>query len=70
MNKKERAAIVKKVLNELFPHPEIPLQHSSPYTLLIAVLLCSKHRRPSQSDHTGAFCQSQYSGKNDQIDHL
>ncbi len=39
---KQRAQFVKKTLQELFPHPEIPLQHSDPYTLLIAVLLSAR----------------------------
>ncbi|MCE2982728.1 MAG: endonuclease III [Parachlamydia sp.] len=30
---------ISKILNTLYPEPAIPLQHSSPYTLLIAVLL-------------------------------
>ncbi|HSX27104.1 MAG TPA: endonuclease III [Chlamydiales bacterium] len=30
------------ILDELFPHPEIPLEHSDPYTLLIAVLLSAQ----------------------------
>ena len=31
-----------KILNELFPHPKIPLEHQDPYTLLIAVLLSAQ----------------------------
>ena len=42
MNKKERAHFVKKVLHKYFPHPEIPLTHKDPYTLLIAVLLSAQ----------------------------
>ncbi|MBI2742792.1 MAG: endonuclease III [Chlamydiales bacterium] len=42
MNKKEKAQLVQKVLNKLFPHPEIPLCHRDPYTLLIAVLLSAQ----------------------------
>lgn len=38
----KKAKIIKKILNELFPSPAIPLQHSSPYTLLIAVLLSAQ----------------------------
>lgn len=30
---------IKKILNTLYPEPPIPLIHSSPYTLLISVLL-------------------------------
>lgn len=33
---------VQKVLNAYFPHPEIPLIHNDPYTLLIAVLLSAQ----------------------------
>lgn len=42
MTKKERAAFVQKMLNRSFPHPKIPLRHSSKYTLLIAVLLSAQ----------------------------
>ena len=31
-----------KILNELYPEPAIPLQHSDPYTLLIAVVLSAQ----------------------------
>ena len=31
-----------KILDQLFPNPEIPLQHQDPYTLLIAVLLSAQ----------------------------
>ena len=42
MKKQERADFIGKILNELFPHPKIPLQHKDPYTLLIAVLLSAQ----------------------------
>lgn len=42
MDKKARAAFIKKTLNHLFPHPQIPLHHKSAYTLLIAVLLSAR----------------------------
>jgi endonuclease-3 len=42
MTKQERAAYVLKRLNELYPEPPIPLDHSDPYTLLIAVLLSAQ----------------------------
>ncbi len=42
MNKKERAHIIEKHLNRLFPHPQIPLQHDDAFTLLIAVLLSAQ----------------------------
>ncbi len=42
MTKKERAELIQKVLNELFPAPVIPLFYLDPYTLLIAVLLSAQ----------------------------
>lgn len=42
MKKQEIARKVQEILNELFPEPEIPLQHKSTYTLLIAVLLSAQ----------------------------
>lgn len=42
MTRKERAQLIQKILNEYFPHPEIPLTHNDPYTLLIAVLLSAQ----------------------------
>lgn len=42
MKRSERAAIVLKRLNQLYPNPPIPLDHSDPYTLLIAVLLSAQ----------------------------
>lgn len=42
MNKKERAKIVQRSLNKLFPNPQVPLKHTSSYTLLIAVLLSAQ----------------------------
>lgn len=42
MTKKEKASIVLQTLEQLYPQPPIPLQHSDPYTLLIAVLLSAQ----------------------------
>lgn len=42
MIKKERAALIAKILEKTFPDPQIPLQHKDPYTLLIAVLLSAQ----------------------------
>lgn len=42
MTKKERAALVKRVLNEYFPDSPIPLDHKDPYTLLVAVVLSAQ----------------------------
>ncbi len=40
--KQERIEKIEQVLDETFPHPNIPLQHRDPYTLLIAVLLSAQ----------------------------
>lgn len=42
MNKKERVKFIQKKLDEYFPHPHIPLDHTDPYTLLIATLLSAQ----------------------------
>jgi endonuclease III len=42
MTKKERAKQISQLLNDYFPEPAIPLEHSDPYTLLIAVLLSAQ----------------------------
>lgn len=42
MTKAERAAHVVQRLGELYPETPIPLDHSDPYTLLIAVLLSAQ----------------------------
>lgn len=42
MKKQERAQKIQAILNDLFPHPAIPLNHEDPYTLLIAVLLSAR----------------------------
>ena len=42
MNKKERSILIKKSLDTLYPSIPIPLDHSDPFTLLIAVLLSAQ----------------------------
>lgn len=42
MTKKERADLAGKILEELYPKPPIPLDHTDAYTLLIAVLLSAQ----------------------------
>ncbi|MCB1106744.1 MAG: endonuclease III [Chlamydiia bacterium] len=42
MTKEKRAAVIRQILNRLFPHPPIPLKHKDHYTLLIAVLLSAQ----------------------------
>ena len=42
MNRRERAETIRRLLDELYPAPPIPLDHSDPYTLLVAVLLSAQ----------------------------
>lgn len=42
MTKKEKAKRIQQILNSLYPATAIPLKHSTPYTLLIAVLLSAQ----------------------------
>lgn len=42
MTKKDKALEIQKILELLYPNPAIPLDHTSTYTLLIAVLLSAQ----------------------------
>jgi endonuclease-3 len=42
MNRKERAEIVHRRLDELYPSTDVPLEHTDPYTLLVAVVLSAQ----------------------------
>jgi endonuclease-3 len=42
MTRKERADYILKRLSELYPNPPVPLDHTSAYTLLVAVLLSAQ----------------------------
>ena len=42
MKRSERAQIVSKILNKVYPKTPVPLDHSDAYTLLIAVLLSAQ----------------------------
>ena len=42
MKKSERAEIILKELKKLYPSPPIPLDHTNPFTLLVAVVLSAQ----------------------------
>lgn len=42
LKKLERAAYVDRRLQELYPNPPVPLDHTDPFTLLVAVLLSAQ----------------------------
>ena len=45
MNKTNRAKIVLKILNKIYPKTPIPLKHKNTFTLLVSVaLICSNNR--------------------------
>lgn len=42
MTRAERAAKIGTILDDLYPQPPIPLDHTDPYTLLVAVMLSAQ----------------------------
>jgi endonuclease III len=42
VRRREKAERIGRVLDELYPHPPIPLEHVDPYTLLVAVTLSAQ----------------------------
>ena len=42
MNKSERINIISRILDEQYKETPVPLDHSDPFTLLIAVLLSAQ----------------------------
>jgi endonuclease III len=42
MRKKEKAAFIMRRLADLYPNPQVPLDHKDPFTLLVAVLLSAQ----------------------------
>jgi endonuclease-3 len=42
MTRKEKAVEIAKILDDLYPHVPIPLEHTDPYTLLVAVILSAQ----------------------------
>lgn len=42
MHRKERAETVHRRLDELYPRTDVPLEHTDPYTLLVAVVLSAQ----------------------------
>jgi len=43
LKKSERTEVIQKILDLDFPSPDVPLNHSDPYTLLIAVYISSMY---------------------------
>lgn len=59
--KREKAAQIAAILDELYPEVPIPLNHSDPYTLLVAVLLsaqCTDERVNKVTPHLFALAHT------------
>lgn len=59
--KREKAAQIAVILDELYPEVPIPLEHSDPYTLLVAVLLsaqCTDERVNKVTPHLFALAHT------------
>ena len=44
MKKKERVTLIMKRLEDLYPHPQVPLNHINEFTLLVAVMLSAQSK--------------------------
>ncbi|MCC6219680.1 MAG: endonuclease III, partial [Deltaproteobacteria bacterium] len=42
MTREERAKGILRILNRLYPHPQVPLNYSTSFSLLVAVLLSAQ----------------------------
>jgi len=42
MRRRDKAVKIGRILNKLYPRPDIPLTHGDPYTLLVAVVLSAQ----------------------------
>ncbi len=63
MTKKEVAQDIQRILNELYPETPVPLDHTSPYTLLVAVLLsaqCTDERVNKVTPHLFKLADNPY----------
>lgn len=63
ISKKEKAAAIMDILDELYPETPVPLDHKDPYTLLIAVLLsaqCTDERVNKVTPHLFELADNPY----------
>ena len=42
MNEKEKAKVIIKTLNQIYPKAPVPLKHKNTFTLLVSVLLSAQ----------------------------
>jgi endonuclease III len=55
MTRAERALRIGRILDELYPAPAIPLRHSDPFTLLVAVMLSAQSTDKKVNEITPAL---------------
>ena len=58
MRKSERAEIIRKELQKLYPSPPIPLDHTNAYTLLVAVVLSAQSTDKKVNELTKGLFQN------------
>jgi endonuclease-3 len=65
MNRKEKAKKIGGILDGMYKKTPIPLDHTSDYTLLVAVMLSAQTTdKKSKSSHPKSFQAGRYSGEN------
>lgn len=58
MTRQEKADRILEILDELYPEPEIPLDHRDPFTLLVAVLLSAQTTDKKVNEVTPALFEA------------
>ena len=65
MNRELKAKKIGDILNDLYPKTPVPLNHSSAYTLLVAVMLSAQTTDKKVNEVTpGLFEKSKHTRKN------
>ncbi|GIS44812.1 MAG: hypothetical protein Ct9H90mP16_18820 [Candidatus Poseidoniales archaeon] len=61
MKRSEKAEIIGQMLDKLYPTTPVPLDHTSAYTLLVAVMLSAQTTgQESQRGDSGLVCCRRY----------
>jgi endonuclease-3 len=73
ISKKEKAEKIMEILEDLYPKTPIPLDHSDPYTLLVAVLLsaqCTDERVNQVTPHLFALADNPHDMAQQDVDDI
>ena len=63
MKRKDKANIIGETLEELYPTTPIPLDHSSAYTLLVAVMLSAQTTDKKVNEVTPVLFRAHFKGR-------